>query len=729
MILSNAPVNEAVLSNVGEIGEFRIRNSAKAFSILSSGLYANKVRAIVRELSCNATDSHVAAGRAEVPFDVHLPNSLEPHFSIRDYGTGLSHDQVTQIYTTYFESTKTNSNEFIGALGLGSKSPFSYTDNFTVTAIKDGKKGIYSAFINGDGVPSIALMMQEETDEQSGVEVKFSVNERWDFDKFYQEARNVYTYFAVRPNVSGYSDFKFIDIAYDSRDIIPGAHSIKGGYASIAVMGNIAYPIQIPQSDKSLDAVRSMLNCGLELHFNIGELDFQASREGLSYIPQTIASIKEKLEAVNAELTNHIKTEADLIPNLWERAEFLNVKKNSSLWSAAVVKYAQDSKLTTFNFNGTYSRMSQWKMSFSDLASKFNIILRGIRRERTSKTISSLRSDSDYVVVAGKQELVNYWTLPVDTAAHFIINDTKTGATERAKYHYRETQCTVSHRTVYVIEPSDRSKDVDTAGFFASICNPPEDQIFKASDLLQKARSSASLRAATILSLKERGSSWGNSRSRDSDMVWRDAGTLDTFDNTVTYFYVPLSGFSMQSTKGYTNGKDLFDDACSVPGLFNGDIYGVRKADIDLIKSQKNWVNLEDHISKVLNAKNNDVLLMSLVKSKIQTHDVLGHDHDHNLDIVIPQIKDQSSLFVTFANTFKDVKKFTGNEYNVSRVFRYFAPNTNLSPDAMTIKYKTMIDDIFKNYPLLTYLRGRHLSAQHLIEYINMCDENRNVKS
>jgi HSP90 family molecular chaperone len=181
MLLNLAPNNEAILSNVGQIGEFRIRNSAKAFNILSSGLYANKIRAIVRELSCNAVDSHVAAGRSETPFDIHLPNQLEPWFAIRDYGTGLSHEQVTNIYTTYFESTKTNSNDFIGALGLGSKSPFSYTDNFTVTAIKDGIKGIYSAFINAEGVPSIAKMGEEETTEPSGVEVKFSVNDRWDF--------------------------------------------------------------------------------------------------------------------------------------------------------------------------------------------------------------------------------------------------------------------------------------------------------------------------------------------------------------------------------------------------------------------------------------------------------------------------------------------------------------------------------------------------------------------
>jgi hypothetical protein len=33
-------VNEVVLANAGPTGEFRIRNSAKAFKILSDGLYS-----------------------------------------------------------------------------------------------------------------------------------------------------------------------------------------------------------------------------------------------------------------------------------------------------------------------------------------------------------------------------------------------------------------------------------------------------------------------------------------------------------------------------------------------------------------------------------------------------------------------------------------------------------------------------------------------------------------
>ena len=219
MKLHNAVQDQPIVSNVGEIGEFRIRNSAKAFNILSSGLYANKVKAIIRELSCNAVDSHVAAGKQNTPFDVHLPNQLEPHFSIRDYGTGWNYEQVTSIYTTYFESTKTNSNDFIGALGLGSKSPFSYTDNFTVTAIKDGRKGIYTAFINEQGVPSIALMMEEQTTDPSGVEVKFSVNDRYDFSKFRDEARAVYKWFKLQPVVSGANDFTVQPVEYETEKI------------------------------------------------------------------------------------------------------------------------------------------------------------------------------------------------------------------------------------------------------------------------------------------------------------------------------------------------------------------------------------------------------------------------------------------------------------------------------------------------------------------------------
>jgi hypothetical protein len=722
MILNNAPQNEAIISNVGEIGEFRIRNSAKAFSILSSGLYANKIRAVIRELSCNAVDSHAAAGKQDVPFDVHLPNTLEPHFSIRDYGTGLSHDQVSNIYTTYFESTKTDSNAFIGALGLGSKSPFSYTDNFTVTAIQDGRKGIYTAFINEAGVPSIAQMMEEATDEPAGVEVKFAVNSRYDFDKFRQEARIVYKHFALRPIVSGNGDFGFVDAEYESRDIVPGVHSFKNNSGSAAVMGNIAYPIDIPAADQSLGDLRNLLSCGLEIHFGIGELDFQASREGLSYIPSTVAAIKAKLEQVNAALSLVIAKEADAIENLWDRAVFLYKKKEHRLWTTAVSKYAQDTALPTYD-NKAYNRLAKFAFKVEDLAANYNILIRLLHQTRHSKTVNNGKSTTEYAPNNAKDANGHYitwqeWHVNVDDTSHFVINDLKTGAGERARYHYRETGCDVYSRAIWVLEKADRTKEMDLKAFFAAIQEPPTTRRFAASTLKQREREKLGTNVS-ILKLEKRNTS--NYRRSDEDMVWRDAGKANAFDAGQTHYYVPLSGFQMLSSKGYDSGKNLYEDVMSLPGLFNGTILGVRKGDIDEVKKMKNWVNFEDHITAVLTTKDVSKLLMSLVKSNLESREIF------ELSASVLSLIDPKSPYAEMLLAFKGVDKFTGNQYNMNNLFRKFAPNANLSPEALTIKFQQQLNAVNNRYPLLAKLSSYRVEASDIAEYVNLIDAKKGI--
>ena len=723
MLLNTAPQDEAIVSNVGEIGEFRIRNSAKAFNILSSGLYANKIRAIIRELSCNAVDSHVAAGKKDVPFDVHLPNALEPWFSIRDYGTGLSNDQVTNIYTTYFESTKTNSNDFIGALGLGSKSPFSYTDNFTVTAIKDGKKGIYTAFINNAGVPSIALMAEEASDEPAGVEVKFSVNDRYDFDKFRQEARYVYTYFSLQPVVTGNKDFRIETPAYESKDIIPGVHQYSRsnhGSRSIAVMGNIAYPIEIPQADKALGDLHRLLSCSLELHFAIGELDFQASREGLSYIPQTIDAIKRKLEAVNAVLAGKLAIEADAIENLWDRAVFLGSRKDNYLWANAVIKYVTDTKLPTFD-NSRYGGMTAFKPTVDQLAKDFNIQIRGFHYNKHSKSYSNLKNEIEWSSTknaSGHYDQTPYWGITVSNDTYFAINDTKIGATERVKYHWRMTQ-PVQRANVYVLEPADKTKDMDTDSFFKLICSPREDRISKVSTMQKKERAVGVAKNVTILKLDRRNS---GGYYREKEMVWRDAGKADQFDSKTTYYYLPLSGFQMLSTKGYTSGKEFYEDVTALPGLFSGEVYGVRKGDLEFIKTQPNWINIEEHIEQRLNGKDIEKITLSLVKSQLDNNDIFGYSN-HN---ILPQI-DPNSPYAKMINLFKGVDKFSGSSYNVSNLFKKFAPKANFSPEALTLKYQEELNKVNRRYPLLCKLNTYRTDASDIAEYINLIDAKKGI--
>lgn len=723
MKLQSTVDNPPIMSNVGEIGEFRIRNSAKAFNILSSGLYANKIRAIIRELSCNAIDSHTAAGRADTPYDVHLPNQLEPWFSIRDYGTGLSHEQVTNIYTTYFESTKTESNDFIGALGLGSKSPFSYTDNFTVTAVKDGRKGIYTAFINEAGVPSIALMMEEETTDPSGVEVKFSVNERYDFRKFQEEAQSVYRWFKQRPVVHGVTDFDFDDVEYIDSNIIPGVHTAKGLHGSVAIMGNIAYPIEVPNAEQTLGDLRGMLRCGLVMEFGIGDLDFQASREGLSYIPQTIASIKTKLESLNAVLADRIADEANKIANLWERAIFLAEKKEQNLWASAVAKYAVDNSLPTYD-SKKYNPLAEFALSTSAMAKKYNIVVRGFQCTRGSKTLSTLKPGHSYADNHKRNASGNYitwetWTIRVEKESHFIIGDLKTGAFERAKFHYRETNKDTYSRNIYVLDAVDRRKPMLLDRFFDKIYNPPESRRILASSLKQKERAVGGMgRDVTIMQLEERG---GRGYYRSKEMVWRDAGKAGDFDTNRTYYYVPLSGFNMQSSKGYTSGKELYDDVKCIPGLFDGTIYGVRKADLEAIKLQKNWINFEDHVSTVL-GKNANRVLLGLVKSNIDVEDMFRYNNKAVLDKIAP-----NSPYKLLVSEFENVDAVGKDRYQIERIYKRFVPGANLDPSTLIAKYQGDADNVKRRYPLLTKLSTYRIEAGDIAEYINLIDASKGI--
>jgi hypothetical protein len=732
MIINSAPKNEAVVSNVGEIGEFRIQQSAEAFGILSSGLYANKIRAVIRELSCNAVDSHQSAGKMDTPFDVHLPNQMEPWFSIRDYGVGLDHQQITKIYTTYFMSTKGESNDQIGGLGLGSKSPFSYTDNFTVTTCKDGVKGIYTAFINEVGVPSIAAMETTETTDPNGVEVKFSVNDRYDFGKFEQEARYVFQTFTLRPVISGVRHFEFFDTKYQEKDIVPGVHYLKGE-RSRAVMGNVPYPIDVPNSASNLGDLAGLLSCGLELHFAIGEIKFQASREGLSYVPETIAAIKAKLVALNAILASKIAAEADAITCLYARQAYLKNKFGQELFTAAVMKYMTDTKFPLVDLvagGGRYFREKAFEFDVKDLEKKYNIKINAFTKTHYYNTCSNIKPRIEYdrskPVAPGQthpsKEIFNIVAQP---ESMFVENDLVVGATERAKHHWK-TAVTMHRQTsqnVYVLSKVDKKKDMLVAKFLKEMYNPPAAQVFKASALTQKARAGGGKQGGpiTLLKLEDRG---GNNRHKYSDKVWRDAGDLNKLDKNAIHYYMPVSGFTTQSKfELLANGKprdidmkDLMNDLqrANIPGTVNLTVYGVRKADMDAVKAKKNWVNLEDHIVAQL-TKVNDKFWMGILHSELDSYSFLRYNRSVK-DAVSPD-----SLFTKVYMHFDGVTRINSQVHYVNQLLKTYMPKVANPLDGMKQKFVSECGAVYKKYPLLKHLSS---SSDHaaIAEYINLID-------
>lgn len=726
MILDTAPQNEAILSNVGAVGEFRIRNSAKAFNILSSGLYANKIRAVIRELSCNAVDSHVAAGKADVPFTVHLPSMFEPWFSVRDYGTGLDDEQVTNIYTTYFESTKTNSNAFIGALGLGSKSPFSYTDNFAVTAIKDEVKRIYSAFINDQGVPSIAKMSEEPTTEENGVEIKFSVNDnRYDFSKFIDESRIVYRHFKLRPKIVGVSNFIFSEVEYETKDIIPGVHASTRGYgsSSVAIMGNIAYPIDIPNAEKTLGNLTKLLMCGLIMEFEIGELDFQASREGLSYIPQTINSIKAKLEAVNAQLAIHLTNEANKIDNEWERSAFLYTKEKNILWAGAVKKYIDDTKFQLFSYGSgfSYARLFKFDLKVEELANKYNVALVGIRTN-SSQVCSTIKTQyvaSDKKTADGifiHDEIIS---VPVLKSTEFIINDTKVGITERVKYNKRLSGA-FSGAETYIINPVDKKNKIDLKGFFAAIHNPPADKIINGSTLAVKERAEANRMSknVTILKMEKRGGYHSNS----DRYVWREGGTMIDFDDTKTYYYIPLAAFKPLFDKIIMGASDL-KHSMQDSGIkeFQIDVYGVRKSDIEFVKTKANWINLETYIDSVIK-KFDSKIINSIISKFLDKSRIM----EYNVKTISSNIKDIHSPARTLLKEFSTLDSSV-DHYFLRNIIETFDKEKVVEMNKAIEVYKKLFNEFDERYPMIRKLSKYSANELDVFEYINVVDKAKGI--
>jgi hypothetical protein len=279
MLTEEIKIDASVHGNF-ETRKFAVKESPKAFHVLSSSLYKNPIRAVIRELCCNAKDSHFTAQNPEL-YEVHLPTHYEPFFSVKDNGIGLSHEDMFNVFCVYFCSTKENTNELIGNFGLGAKSFFALNASATIVSRFEGKKRSYSAFKNDENCPELSLLTCEDTEEPNGLEITVPTNRFYEFE---QEATHVFKYLGV-PKVNK----RFV---YEKPEIDNEHFSYERGNKSRAVMGGIAYPL----NSEDYPEVKDLLKEGITLKFDIGELAVTPSRENLAEDRRTKAAIIAKCQ-------------------------------------------------------------------------------------------------------------------------------------------------------------------------------------------------------------------------------------------------------------------------------------------------------------------------------------------------------------------------------------------------------------------------------------------------
>jgi hypothetical protein len=292
-----------------------------------------------------------------------------------------------------------------------------------------------------------------------------------------------------------------------------------------------------------------------------------------------------------------------------------------------------------------------------------------------------------------------------------VFNDTKTGASERAKFHWKNRKLDGPSETIYVIEAADKTKPALKDAFLKEIYYPPASKILMASNLLVRERAAGMGKNVTIMQLEKR------NRGYNSTMVWSDAGKADSFDDA-THYYVPLSGYT---SLGKVSDVKILHEHLNDSKVFTGTIYGVRKADMDFIKTQPNWVNVDVMVAERL-TKLGHSDVMSLVKQALDLKEFFEYN-------VISRIKKDSPYKLMY-DTFKDVKVadvvqrsslvFLCNTYQVKT-------QANIDPSVLITKYKEEVHQLRQRYPLMKSLTKYTVIDSDLAEYINLIDESKGI--
>jgi len=285
--------------------------------ILRDTLYTDKILAPIREYSTNAVDAHVEAGCPTKPIRVTLPNSLCKEFKVRDFGKGMSEKKVFSVFSNYGESTKRGTNDQVGMLGIGSKSAFAYTKNFSVITYLSGVKTTYIASIETSDEGDFMRFCQEKTDEPNGTEIVIPVDAK-DVNEFTNRAARFFRFWNVMPvfegNVLSITAPKTEYVGKDKDWYITETDN----NATHVLMGNIAYAVrssEVKWDSMNLDAqlrdalVRLFSN-GMVLCVNIGDVDIASNREALQMTTKTCDKLISILKKANDELTAYVDEKA-----------------------------------------------------------------------------------------------------------------------------------------------------------------------------------------------------------------------------------------------------------------------------------------------------------------------------------------------------------------------------------------------------------------------------------
>lgn len=674
-------------SGLAAEGVFTIAFNSKMASILSNGLYSDKIQSIIREISANAVDSHVAAGRNDQPIEVHLPTTWEPWFHVRDFGIGLDHDQVVNIYTCYGASTKTNSNDFVGQLGLGSKSPFSYVDAFDVTARKAGVERQYSMYKSEDGMPSMALLGERPTTEPNGVTVKLPVKQE-DMRRFSEKAAEVFAWYRVKPSMTGKNiDIPVFETAYQGTGwmIRKRGYGLGSSGRAVVVMGNVAYPIDAGSLPNLTIAQKAILEMPITLQFHIGDVEVAASREGLGYDNRTITNVIARLDMLLTELGGQFESRIATAKTEWAARQIFG----ELFGSESAFKYEFDRAFghLGLKWQDKLIRAAHVTIDTKDI---YNTTPGIWRADRHKKTARALRYDHTFSIRCSDDNLL-------------VFDDLDKGAVSRVNYLHQTNGC---RQDIWLFGAGEiKTRDE----ILAMLGNPP----FKlASELPKKTIQ----RGEAIKMLVYRGTGEGAKAWLPADVDLDDGG-----------LYVLLDRHKVTGSANLEIMLRMAKDFGIVPK--SQQIYAARADMRRKIAAHKGWEEFFNLLRSAVTARLTTEVLQTAA-DLTEYHAVLAAFRDSSLWTYPLALQDHHGVFGTFVREMRRLEAgrvLQAQHQSLIALSQYCGTAVTLPRPSMDAK--NLLRMIRDSYPMLSLafdrMGGRSINSGNagmFEDYINLCD-------
>lgn len=285
-------------------------------------IYSHPIQTLVQEYINNGKDANRSAGKPDNAMDITVPIYNNMEFVVRDYGVGLSKDEIIQVYRKIGKSTKRKDNTLAGKYGVGAKIGFVYTDAFLITSWKNGRKVECLAHKANSQIGDYTFLSDVETTEPNGVQISIKLTNASHIAQFKHAIQRIFFLWSEKPKFNIDMQWPVLKYDYFCTKVFS---SDKVDAFSLQFINNHGLWLDVDGTPyKVSDSIAN--RCGIKLDFyfkavyitaTLSDVDIPMNREELT--------TNNKLESFLKYHNNLETARVDIINKVSNRDDYTNI--------------------------------------------------------------------------------------------------------------------------------------------------------------------------------------------------------------------------------------------------------------------------------------------------------------------------------------------------------------------------------------------------------------------